>query len=251
MGAPADDPRPAGAAEPAGSPRPAGAPRLTGTVERVRTGSVEVRHWSGREISTGARKTSHPGPVELGPLGLAGDAQGNTKVHGGPDKAVCCYPVEHYPRWTADGFAIGEDGFFENVTLSGLTEDAVHLGDVFTLGTARVQVTQPRRPCTTVSARWGESALPRLMQSTGRCGYYLRVLASGRVGPGDAMVLEERLLHSVSVAEVNRVMNVDRTDRPGIERLLGSPELPEKWRAQLTRRLRTGTAEDDSARLGD
>ncbi|MCK1803436.1 MOSC domain-containing protein [Brevibacterium sp. R8603A2] len=237
--------------QPAGAPQPAGSPQLTGTVERVCTGSVTVQHWSGREISTGARKTPHAGPVELGALGLRGDAQGNTKVHGGPDKAVCCYPAEHYPRWAADGIAIGEDGFFENLTVSGLPEDAVHLGDVFALGTARVQVTQPRRPCTTVSARWGDRELPRLMQSTGRCGYYLRVLEPGAVGPGDAMVLEERLPDSMSVAEVNRVMNVDRTDREGIEGLLASPELPEKWRTQLTRRLHTGTAEDDATRLGD
>ncbi len=237
--------------QPAGGPQPGVSPQLTGTVERVRTGAVTVQHWSGREISTGARKTPHPGPVVLGALGLRGDAQGNTKVHGGPDKAVCCYPAEHYPRWAADGIAIGEDGFFENLTVSGLPEDAVHLGDVFALGTARVQVTQPRRPCTTVSARWGDRELPRLMQSTGRCGYYLRVLAPGRVGPGDTMVLEERLPDSVSVAEVNRVMNVHRTDREGIEGLLASPELPEKWRTQLTRRLCTGAAEDDSTRLGD
>jgi MOSC domain-containing protein YiiM len=222
---------------------------LTGTVERLRAGAVVVQHWSGREISTGAHKTPVTAPVRVGVLGLDGDAQGNTKVHGGPDKALCCYPVENYGAWAAEGREIGEDGFFENLTLRGLTEAQVHLGDVFLLGSARVQVTQPRRPCTTVSARWGDRGLPARMQETGRCGFYLRVLEPGVLAAGDAMTLAERLPESVSVAEANRVMNVDRLDRAGIGRLLASPELPERWRRDLERRL-TGRLGDDSARLG-
>ncbi|GAA4282666.1 MOSC domain-containing protein [Brevibacterium daeguense] len=223
---------------------------LRGTVERVRTGTAQLRQWSGRTIMTGAHKTPHDGPVQAGTYGLDGDEQGNTKVHGGPDKAICCYPAEHYPAWEADGIEIGEDGFFENLTLSGLLEEAVHLGDVFELGSALVQVTQPRRPCTTVSARWNVADLPQLMQTTGRCGFYLRVLEPGAIAPGDTMRLKSRLSNSSSVAEVNRIMNVDRYDREGIERVLESPELPEKWRVNLTRRLVRGTVEDDSARLG-
>ncbi|WP_245579864.1 MOSC domain-containing protein [Brevibacterium album] len=226
-----------------------GAEPLSGTVERVRTGAVAVRRWSGREIATGAHKLPHEGPVRVGTLGLAGDEQGNTKVHGGPDKAICCYPGEHYAAWAAEGRELGADGFFENLTLCGLREEDVHMGDVFAVGSVRAQVTQPRRPCATVSARWGDRLLPSLMQETGRCGFYLRVLEPGAIAAGDAMVLDARLPGSASVAEVNRVMNVDRLDRAGIERLLASPELPARWRRDLERR-RDGRLADESQRLG-
>ena len=226
-----------------------GVPRLEGRVRAVRTGEVVVQHWGGREIRTGAAKASRAGRVRVGPEGLEGDAQGNLRVHGGPDKAICCYPVEFIADWAAEGIELPEGALFENLTLEGLPDSAVHLGDVLEGDDLRVQVTQPRRPCTTVSARWERRELPRLMQDRGRVGYYLRVLEPGTVGAGDRMRLVERLPGSVSVAEVNRVMNVDRDDREGIVRLLASPELPARWRASLERRL-GGEFEDDTARLG-
>lgn len=224
--------------------------QLVGRVLAVRVGEVRMQHWSGRDISTGAEKQAQQHPVLATPEGLVGDAQGNLKVHGGPDKAICCYPAEFYPQWQAEGIDVPEGAFFENLTLTGLTDDDVHLGDVLTVGSAVVQVTQPRRPCTTVSARWSNRELPRLMQSRGRTGYYLRVLEAGEIKAGDAMVLTERQPASVSVAEVNRVMNVDRLDRAGIRRVLNSPELPDRWRTQLERRLNYGELTDETARLG-
>ncbi|WP_235829309.1 MOSC domain-containing protein [Gulosibacter macacae] len=224
-------------------------PVLEGCIRAVRTGEVRVQQWGGREISTGAAKSVAVAPVRATATGLIGDAQGNLRVHGGPEKAICCYAAEHYAQWRADGIELPDGALFENLTLEGVVDADVHLGDVFELGRIRVQVTQPRRPCTTVSARWERRELPRLMQDRGRVGYYLRVLVEGEIAAGDRMHLIERLPNSVSVAEVNRIMNVDRTDREGIARLLASPELPERWRATLERRL-AGELEDDSARLG-
>lgn len=220
-----------------------------GRVDAVRVGTVRTQRWSGRTIVTGAVKTLASGPVLVTADGFVGDAQGNLKVHGGPDKAICCYPLEHYAAWAREDVDVAVGGFFENLTIAGLVEEAVHLGDVYELGAALVQVTQPRRPCTTLSARWERRDLPRLMQERGRVGYYLRVLEAGPIERGDRMRLRERCEGSVSVAEVNRVMNVDRTDRAGIERLLASPELPAKWRPKLERRL-GGELEDETARLG-
>lgn len=222
-----------------------------GCVRAVRVGPVREQHWSGRTIVTGAAKAPVSGSVLASAEGLAGDAQGNLRVHGGPDKAICCYPVEHYADWRAEGIDLPAGAFFENLELEGLVDAEVFLGDVFTIGEAglRVQVTAPRRPCTTVSARWSMRELPRLMQDRGRTGYYLRVLEPGPIEAGDAVRIVMRLERAVSVAETNRVMNVDRADRAGIVRLLSAPELPARWRTLLEARLE-GVIEDDSARLG-
>jgi MOSC domain-containing protein YiiM len=222
---------------------------LIGTVRRVRTGEVVTQQWSGREISTGAAKTPRSGRVSATENGLDGDAQGNLKVHGGPNKAMCCYPFEFMTQWEADGFDLPEGAFFENLTLEGLPDQVVYLGDIFELNDLIVQVTQPRRPCATVSARWSDKQLPRLMQSKSRSGYYLRVLQPGTIAEGDTMRLVKRLPNAVSVAETNRIMNIDRQDTEGIHRLLASPELPERWRTMLNRRL-AGQLEDDTERLG-
>ena len=227
-----------------------GEPRVSdATVVLLRTGAAVVRYWGTRPLTTGAQKTPREGAVELTATGFRGDEQGDLKHHGGTEKAVCCYPEEHYESWRAGGFELPVGAFFENLTIAGATEDTVFLGDVFEIGTALVQVTQPRRPCTTVSRRWRDPALPALIQDTGRCGYYLRVLREGRVSAGDPVRFVRRPAGAVSVAEVNRVMNVDRDDAAGMRRLLAAPELPEKWRKQLRRRL-GGRFEDDSARLG-
>ena len=223
-------------------------PELIGRVRHVRTGPVVTQKWSGREISTGAAKSPRTGRVIVAENGLDGDAQGNLRVHGGPNKAMCCYPFEFMAQWAADGFDLPEGAFFENLTLEGLPDQVVCLGDIFELNDLTVQVTQPRRPCATVSARWSDRRLPRLMQSKSRSGYYLRVLHPGTIAEGDTMRLAKRLPSAVSVAETNRVMNIDRQDIEGIHRLLAAPELPERWRATLYRRL-NGEFEDDTARL--
>lgn len=232
------------------SESPPDAGRSPGAVVAVRVGRVSQQNWNGRELSTAAAKDVVDAPVVVSTTGLAGDEQGDTKHHGGVEKAILAYAQENYEAWRADGVQIPEGGFFENLTVTGWPESVVHAGDVFRIGGVLVQVSQPRRPCTTLSARWAMRELPQLIQQTGRSGYYLRVLETGRIQAGDPMTFIRRLDGSVSVAEINRVMNVDRHDREGIDRVLASPELPRKWRTALTRRL-TGIFEDDSARLGD
>lgn len=220
-----------------------------GIVLAVRVGPAAKRTWSGRTFVTAAAKEPADGPVRLGRLGFAGDEQGNLAVHGGPDKAVLLYCAEHYPRWRADGVDVPDGGFFENVTVSGVSEADVFLGDTWRLGSATVQVTQPRRPCRTLADRWGRTRLPQEVQANGRSGFYVRVLVEGSVGAGDRIKLLDRPPGAVSAAETSRVMNLDRDDDAGIRALLAAPELPAAWRDTLDRRLQ-GVLEDDSARLG-
>lgn len=198
------------------------------------------------------------GRVLLGRTDLAGNAQADLKNHGGPDKAVCCYSAEHYPDWRkALGLSEAEFGygaFGENFTLTGLTEDAVCLGDIYTVGTAKVQVSQPRMPCWKVGRRWGREGLPGEMTATGRTGFYLRVLEEGEVGAGNTLTLEERPLPDCAVARLNDAMYVQKSDAELAEQLSRLPLLAEAWRRPFRRRaglLRWQAEEREKKTLGN
>ncbi len=185
-------------------------------------------------------RTPVTGRVHLGRTDLAGNAQADLKNHGGPDKAVCCYSAEHYPGWrnllnlSEEEFGFG--AFGENFTVSELTEDAVCLGDIYTLGTAAVQVSQPRMPCWKVGRRWERPDLPGEMTKTGRTGFYLRVLEEGEVGAGDTPALQERPLPSYPIARLNNALYVHKSDPAQDEELSRLPLLAEAWRRTFRRR---------------
>ena len=178
--------------------------------------------------------------LHLGCTDLEGNAQADLKNHGGPDKAVCCYSAEHYPLWrerlglTEEAF--GPGAFGENFTVSEMTEDAVCLGDIYTVGTATVQVSQPRMPCWKVGRRWERPDLPGEMTGTGRTGFYLRVLAEGEVGAGDTLNLTERPLPEWTVARLNDALYVHKNDPAQDEELSRLPLLAEAWRRTFRRR---------------
>ena len=160
--------------------------------------------------------------------------------HGGPDMALLAYPHEHYQHWRAIDIALPPAGAMaENITTSGLLEHDVHIGDVFTLGTATVQVCETRSPCFKIAARYGRPDLAVAVQATGRTGYLLRVLEPGDVAAGDPMTLIGRDDHGLTVAEAGRIMNVDRHDLDGARRLLAVDALGASARRMLQTRLRT------------
>lgn len=213
-------------------------PQVTdASITLLRTGTVTTRDWGTRPFRTAAVKTPHAEPVRLTAVGFVGDEQGNLKHHGGTEKAVCCYPAEYYDQWRAEGMDLPDGAFFENLTIRGATDEKVFLGDTYRVGSAVVQVTQPRQPCTTISKKWSNKDLPKLMMSTNRCGYYLRVLEEGEVSAGDCFEFVSRVPGAVSSAFVSRIMNVERGDRAAMHELLNAPEFPERWRKQLRRRL--------------
>ena len=187
----------------------------------------------GRMMHTGFLKDPLDGRTALGPLGFDGDEQGDLRIHGGVDKAVCCYPSEHFPHWRETiNPEIDSGAFGENLTLAGLTEADVFVGDTYTLGDAVVQVSQPRGPCVKVAARWRSRTLVRLMGEELRAGWYLRVLEPGGVAVGDTMELVSRV-SEVSVAEVLRVTYRDRHDVEAMRVVRDVPELAEQWRGAL------------------
>jgi len=139
-------------------------------------------------------KSAVEGPVRLTSTNVEGDRQADPRVHGGPEMAVLCYSADHYPLWRLE-MGIGEmgpGGFGENFTISGQDELSVCLGDVYEVGEAVVQVSQPRGPCYKISYRWKRPDLLRRIEENGRHGWYLRVLREGLVEAGQPVTLAER-----------------------------------------------------------
>jgi MOSC domain-containing protein YiiM len=134
------------------------------------------------------------GAVWVGRLGLEGDQHADSRVHGGPDKAVLAYSADHYPAWRAElaPLALAFGAFAENLTIAGADEATVRLGDVLDIGEARLQVTKPRGPCWKIARRWGRPDLTARVARLGWTGWYLRVLVEGHVESGDEVRLVER-----------------------------------------------------------
>lgn len=145
--------------------------------------------WQGRTIRTGIFKEPVSGRVRATRHGLAGDGQADQRVHGGRTKAVYAYPSEHYAYWRRElrDQDLPWGMFGENLTTEGLLETEVRVGDRFRVGTAILEVTQPRRPCVKLGIRFGrEDIIPRFRQAR-RSGFYLAVVEEGELGAGDTI----------------------------------------------------------------
>ncbi len=211
---------------------------MAAVLASLQVGRPRLLPYRDQDVLTAIFKVAVSGPLRLGPLGLEGDQQADLRNHGGPDKAVCVYGLERYDYWSQRlGRTFAAADFGENFTTRGLLEDEVCIGDIYRVGTALVQVSQPRGPCYKLAARHGLRELPAWLEETGFTGFYLRCLQEGLVQSGEAITLVERPGHGVTVAEANRVMFRDRHDRAGLERVLAVPELSEAWRHSLSKRL--------------
>jgi MOSC domain-containing protein YiiM len=207
---------------------------VAGRILTLNVGRAGTIPWRGRQVRTGIFKDPVDGPVALGEEGLDGDEQADLRVHGGPDKAVCCYASEHLPRLEAlIEQELPPGAFGENLRLEGMVDDEVLIGDVYAVGDAVVQVSQPRGPCFKLSARWRSRKLPAMLAREGISGWYFRVLRTGSVTAGDALELTERE-GIVSVADVMHVTYGDaRDDTKLLRRVLAAPALAETWRRHL------------------
>ncbi|MFE2426827.1 MOSC domain-containing protein [Streptomyces sp. NPDC059373] len=210
----------------------------SGVVLSVNVGQPREIPWRGTVVRTAFFKSPIRGPVAIRDTGLEGDAQADREVHGGRDKCLFAYADEHYPAWREWlGEGPLEPGTFgENLTLTGLTEDAVALGDHFRIGTAELVVTEPRQPCYKVDVRLNREGATAEMVRSGRIGFYFGLVRAGTVGAGDRVTYlggpaEDRisplLLHRLSSAA--RPEDLDL-----LERVAESPYVLPDWAEMLT-----------------
>jgi MOSC domain-containing protein YiiM len=213
-------------------------PPKTGRVVSVNVGRPREIEWQGQAIRTGFFKDPVPGRVRVGWTNLAGDEQADLTVHGGVDKAVYAYPAEHYGFWR--GELPGEDlpwgSFGENLTLEGFTEDTVSVGDHFRIGTAEFIVSQPRMPCAKLGARFRRLDMVKRFLESGRSGFYFRVHRESEVGAGDAV---EHLPGDgeFSISRLVALYVAKNPDPALLTRVIRHPDLSEKWRSHLGKRL--------------
>jgi MOSC domain-containing protein YiiM len=186
-------------------------------------------------IVTGIFKEPIAGRVMLRESNLDGDGQADLKAHGGPFKAVYCYPFEHYAFWAEqlarDDFSPGQFG--ENFTLQGLTEETVCVGDQFRVGDALVQVTQPRVPCYKLAFKMDEPTFVKQFMQAERVGFYVRVLEEGQVGAGDTITRVKRDPREMSVRDIFHLLYFDNENYAAAEKALQIEALAPGWRGSF------------------
>ncbi len=188
--------------------------------------------------TTGFFKSPIVGRAFLGRTNLTGDGQADLKHHGGPDKAVLAYSANHYPDWKRDiSRDLPHGAFGENFTIAGLNERTVCIGDVYALGTARVEVSQPRQPCWKLARRWRMNELVAMVIANGRSGWYLRVREEGFVEPGMTMTLLARPQSDWPVARANHILHHCKMDRDLSQALAAVGPLAQSWKDELLERL--------------
>ncbi|PIC64080.1 MOSC domain-containing protein [Sporosarcina sp. P13] len=215
----------------------------------LNVGTPKDMNFGKKSVTTGFFKERIHEPVFLSEVNFTGDGQGDLVHHGGVHKAVCVYPFSHYAYWESTlERKLPSSAFGENLTLQGLTEEDVCIGDSFQLGSAIVQVSQPRQPCFKLALVYERKDMPLLVQNTGYTGFYFRVLQEGIVSPLDTLLPLTRQAQAITVAEANRLMHHDKQNVDGIRRLLEVDELSPSWRKTFEKRL-AGQEVDSSERI--
>lgn len=213
-------------------------------------GSPAKKTFDEKQWETGFYKSKVEGTVRATRTGLFGDGQADLKVHGGPDKAVCVYPSEHFPFWRDEhGLQMHAGAFGENFTSEGLREGDVCIGDKFDAAGTVFEVSQPRQPCWKLARRWGLKKLPLHVQESGRTGWYFRVVVEGDVFAPTTLTLIERPNESWTIARCNEIMHKDKANLDLAAELSKVVGLSESWRTNLSKRASKAVLNTERERL--
>jgi MOSC domain-containing protein YiiM len=205
-------------------------------VQSVNLGQIRDLEWRDKTHRTGFIKEPVTGAAALTDFGFEDDRQADLTVHGGPDKAVYAYPAEHYPFWEEVlERELSPGAFGENLTVTGLLEEEVEIGDRLKIGRVELVVTQPRLPCTKMEARFERSDMIKRFTKEQRTGFYLRVRKAGSIAAGaEIKRVAGSRAGSVSVADVFRLLTGQSSDQAARERALASPHLGKGARVGLS-----------------
>ena len=213
------------------------------TLLSVNVGLPKNVAWQGKTVYTGVWKHPVDGPAMVRRLNVDGDGQGDLAGHGGEQRAVLVYQVQSYRHWQRHFGRddLGHGAFGENLTVDGLTDDEVCIGDRYRIGEAEFEVTQPRVTCYRVGLRLGEPELSALLVSHHRPGFYMRVLREGRVRAGDRIVKTRTGPGALSVADTDALLYLPGRDRAKLRAAVRIPALSPGWQQSFRDLL----AEDD------
>jgi MOSC domain-containing protein YiiM len=196
--------------------------------------------FEGQKVTTGIFKEPVEGRVMLRTLNLDGDKQADLTVHGGPDKAVYAYPIEHYEFWRKvfPNMEMPNGMFGENFTIEDLMENEVTIGDIFQIGSSKVVATQPRMPCYKLGVKFGRMDVLKKFLASGRSGIYFKVLEEGEVGAGDPIVQITKDPNRITISDIVRLYASDREDIKTMRRAVKVEALPEGWKDYFLEQIR-------------
>lgn len=205
----------------------------------VNIGEKKTILWRGKEVQTGIFKQPVSGPIILGLSDVAGDVVYDRKYHGGIDKACYIYSAEHYPFWKEKYPDLDWNyGMFgENITVEGLHESQIQIGDIFYVGACRVQVTQPRQPCFKLGVRFNNQKILKEFIHHPFPGIYVKIIEPGEVKKGDTFQLSERLHDSVGLLEVWNLLYTSEPDEDLLSFALDFQHLAESYKENLRKRF--------------
>ncbi|WP_295687650.1 MOSC domain-containing protein [uncultured Nevskia sp.] len=210
-----------------------------GTITGLFAGRVQAMPGDGRP--TAIFKQPVIGAMAVGLEGLVGDAQADRRVHGGPEKALHHFPLETHARLAAlfpeAAATLVAGALGENISTSGIEEKHVCIGDVFALGSVRVQLCQPRTPCWKIEARHGVDGMTRAVADAGIAGWYYRVLEPGTVAVGDRFELIDRVAGAPTLVRFWEIVHAHRPPLADLEALRDAPGLASNWQRKLADRV--------------
>ena len=205
----------------------------------ISVGGPREVQWRGKSVLTSIFKTPVSGRVQVKSENLEGDEQSDLAVHGGAQKAVYAYPAEHYDFWRRElpNEELPWGAFGENLTIEGLLEDDVWIGDRYRIGTAELVVTQPRMPCYKLAIRFGQIEIVKRFLDSRRSGFYFSVGQEGDLGAGDSIERLSRDQRRLTVTDVVNLYAADSVNQSLLGTASDHPSLPAAWRQYFRKRL--------------
>lgn len=192
-------------------------------------------------VPSGFVKHSLHQPAQITPLGIRGDEQADLSVHGGLEKAVYGYSLDHYSAWRIEyprhAARLVPGGFGENLCIERMRESDLCVGDIHRIGSALLQVCQPRQPCFKLALRFQDKMMPKAMVRSGRSGWYYRVLEPGEIAPGDVVHLDERSNPDFLFSRLVELISRDTATRLELERMQRMGGLAADWKMWAENRL--------------